>query len=370
MVGINKVYQKHGVTLYCGDMRDMMPTLPASSIDYIVTDPPYGFGFLEKKWDSETPGFVSWCPALDVCKPGASLLAFGGTRTYHRLTCAIEDAGWEIRDCLMWLQGQGMPKAGDIGKLIDKAKGPAPLAAKFTGWAASLKPSWEPIILATKSVDGTLAHDAERWGVAGLNIDACRISTAGETIHCPQSDPANRAGVVGTNLGFTKSDKGSFQAAQRESIRKTRELGRWPANLLLDEEAAATLDAQAGLRTSGMMKPGQKRHQGGGYHGNMPTEATATGTYGDSGGASRFFYCPKITKKERGEGNDHPTVKPLALMKWLLTLCSTPDGGLVLDPFAGSGSTLLAARALGRECIGVELDPHNCEIIVSRLENP
>ena len=156
--------------------------------------------------------------------------------------------------------------------------------------------------------------------------------------------------------------------------RPSEALGRWPANLLLDEESASLLDAQTGVLTSGMMKPGQKRKrsagENGGYHGNMPDEATARGTYGDSGGASRFFYCPKITKKERGEGNDHPTVKPLALMKWLLTLCSTPDGGCLLDPFAGSGSTLLAARALGRECIGIELDPHNCDIAVSRLENP
>ena len=173
------IYQKHGVTLYCGDLRDVLPTLPASSVDYVVTDPPYGLGFMEKDWDHEVPGPVFWQAIDRVCKPGSALLAFGGTKTYHRLTCAIEDAGWEIRDCLMWLQGQGMPKAGDIGKLIDKAKGACLLAAKFTGWATALKPSWEPIVLASKGVDGTLAQNAEKWGVAGLHIDVRGLPVVG-----------------------------------------------------------------------------------------------------------------------------------------------------------------------------------------------
>jgi site-specific DNA-methyltransferase (adenine-specific) len=395
----------------------VLPTLPEASVDFVVTDPPYGLGFMGHDWDHGVPGVPYWQAIIRVCKPGALLLAFGGTRTYHRLTCAIEDAGWEIRDCLMWLYGSGMPKCGDIGKLIDKAKGakrevvgtklgqpgysladngrtnevygnlhnpatecaitaPATeLGARFTGWAMALKPAFEPIILAMKSMDGTIAHNAETWDVAGMNIDACRIPTVGEVIHCPQSDLARRSGIVGTDLGITKSDKERFQAAQRESICKTQQLGRWPANLLLDEEAAALLDEQTGTLKSGLMKAGQQRNRSrgeGGYHGDFPDMATDHNTYGDTGGASRFFYVAKAAKKERnpdqGPKNDHPTVKPLKLMEYLLTLLSTPTGGVVLDPFAGSGSTLLAAKRLGRPCIGIELEEHNCEIAVSRLK--
>jgi hypothetical protein len=210
-------FDQDSLTLYCGDLREVLPTLPEASVDFVVTDPPYGLGFMEKDWDHDVPGPDYWRAVARVCKPGALMLAFGGTRTYHRLICAIEDGGWEIRDCLMWLYGQGFPKAADVGKMIDKAKGavrevvgtkigqpgysladngrtnevygdlhnpeaecaitaPAtPEAARWTGWANSLKPAWEPIVLAMKPLDGTLAHNAETWGVAGMNIDAARI---------------------------------------------------------------------------------------------------------------------------------------------------------------------------------------------------
>ncbi len=213
--------QRDNLRLYCGDLRAVLPTLPATSVDFVVTDPPYSLNFMEKEWDKAIPGPEYWRAIARVCKPGAMMLAFGGTRTYHRLTCAIEDAGWEIRDCLMWLYGQGMPKCGDIGKLIDKSKGakrrvvgtklgqpgyslanngrtnevygdlhnpeaecavtaPAtPEAARWTGWAMALKPAWEPIVLAMKPLDGTIAHNALTWGVAGMNIEACRIGTEG-----------------------------------------------------------------------------------------------------------------------------------------------------------------------------------------------
>jgi len=349
-----------------------------------------------------------WAKAcLRVTKPGGLLLAFGGTRTYHRLTCAIEDAGWEIRDCLMWLYGQGFPKSADIGKLIDKAKGaerqvigdkldrpgyhlhegkgngcygggkglhapgtdarlkaaqitaPAtPEAAKWTGWAMALKPAWEPIVLAMKPMEGTIANNVLAWGVAGMNIDACRLDTPPRTTHADGNHIGNRNGATSYRIG---AEGYAFPGAS----------GRYPANLLLDEEAAVQLDAQTGTLTSGKMKAGQKRKASkgeGGYHGDFPDEATATDTYGDSGGASRFFYQAKATKRERGPGNDHPTVKPLALMRYLLTLLSTPDGGVILDPFAGSGSTLVAAQKLGRRCIGIELTEHNCEIARKRLQ--
>jgi len=444
-------FQTDLTTLHPGDLREVLPGLPPNSIDCVCTDPPYGLGFMKKDWDHEVPGPEYWRAIARVCKPGAFLLAFGGTRTYHRLVCAIEDASWEIRDCLLWLYGQGFPKASDIGRLIDKAKGakrevvgtklgrpgysladngrtnevygdlhspeaecaitaPAtPEAAIWTGWAMALKPAWEPILLAMKPMDGTIAANALAWGVAGLNIDASRI-------------PCDYAAEYGEKwLSSGKGKAGPWHGTEYEETRTVAErvspLGRWPANVLLDEEAAAQLDAQTGILTSGMMKPGQQRKRSkgkGGYHGDFPDEATATGTHGDAGGASRFFYCAKSSRQERNlgladffwhqpdrstdwqritqaeydrladeneaaeaagrrpphalsQGNAHATVKPQALMSYLLTLLSTPSGGVVLDPFAGSGSTLLAAQRLGRRSIGVELGRENCEIIQARL---
>jgi site-specific DNA-methyltransferase (adenine-specific) len=354
---------------------------------------------MEKGWDHDVPGPAYWQAIARVCKPGALLLAFGGTRTHHRLACAIEDAGWEIRDCLMWLYGQGFPKAADVGKMIDKAKGavrevvgtklgqrgysladngrtneiygdlhnpeaecaitaPAtPEAAKWTGWAAALKPAWEPIVLAMKPMDGTQAHNALTWGVAGMNIDAARI---GENPGYKYNADRN-----GTTFHGKQGERIKQSAAKKGSQFIESSKGRWPANLLLDEDAAAQLDAQTGTLTSGSNNVRTK--PGDGYHGDIGKAGDVQVSYGDSGGASRFFYCGKATKKERGPGNDHPTVKPLDLMKYLLTLLSTPDGGVILDPFAGSGTTLLAAKQLGRRCIGIELTEHNCEIVRGRL---
>ena len=404
---IRPYFEKDDITVYQGDLLDVLPQLPEASVDCVVTDPPYGLRFMEKGWDHDVPGPAYWQAISRVCKPGALLLAFGGTRTHHRLTCAIEDTGWEIRDCLMWLHGQGFPKSLDISKAIDKAAGavrevigasrsidcvergytkvystkaensgfgtsrtfglgipitaPAtPEAAKWNGWGTALKPAWEPIVLAMKPLDGTFATNAEKHGVAGLNIDASRIGTDDLVCnHARSSEAAKSKGKYGDSC------------AQTTHQTVSQRLGRFPANLLLDEEAAQQLDTQTGTITSGKMKAGQQRNQSkgkGGYHGDFPETATANGTYGDSGGASRFFYCAKANKSERGPGNDHPTVKPLDLMKYLLTLVSTPNGGVILDPFAGSGTTALAAQQLGRRCICVELDKHNCDITVARLE--
>ena len=454
-------YEKNGITLYHGDLRDVLPqALQPSTVDFVVTDPPYGLGFMEKEWDFDVPGPAYWKTIARVCKPGALLLAFGGTRTWHRLVGAIEDAGWEIRDCLMWLYGQGFPKSLDISKALDKAAGAArevvgrrsqpdirgdsyqnrqrhgkagnveildtipatELAKRWNGWGSSLKPAWEPIVLAMKSLDGTFAQNAQHHGVAGMNIDGCRIAC----------DYAAEYGEKWLSSG--KGKAGPWHATEYEETRSVAErvspLGRWPANLLLEHHPECrqvgttvlrgdsrgncagrrpggfgdvgadsgdgepnarvygnevvplyechpdcpvrVLDAQTGTLSSGKMKAGQQRNRSkgeGGYHGDFPDTASAAGTYGDSGGASRFFYCGKATKKERGPGNDHPTVKPLDLMGYLLTLLSTPTGGVILDPFVGSGTTLVAAKKLGRPCIGVELDAHNCDIAVARLES-
>jgi len=353
------------ITLYHGDCLKVMATMPENTFDWVCTDPPYGLSFMGKGWDYEVPGPEYWRAVLRVCKPGAMLMAFGGTKTFHRLTCAIEDTDWEIRDMLMWLYSSGMPKCGDIGKLIDKSKGAErkvvgtklgspgysladngqtnevygnphnpqaecditapgiPEAAKWTGFASALKPAFEPIILAMKPLDGTQAHNALTWGCCGMNIDASRIQYDNEDIDFTRVQDGN---IFGSGAVYGHGGK------QKETTPLYKPNGRWPSNVLLDEEAAVQLD-------------------------------------GDSGGASRFFYCSKASKRERGEGNNHATVKPLDLMKYLLTLLSTPTGGLILDPFAGSGTTLLAAKQLGRSCIGIELDEHHCEIIKGRLDD-
>jgi site-specific DNA-methyltransferase (adenine-specific) len=384
-------YCADNIVLYHGDLREVLPqTVQPNTVDFVVTDPPYGLGFMEKDWDFNVPGPTYWKTIAAACKPGALLLAFGGTRTWHRLVGAVEDAGWEIRDCLMWLYGQGMPKCGDIGKMIDKSKGakrevvgskldrpgyhlhenkggscygggkglhapgtdarlrasqitaPAtPEATQFTGFAMALKPAWEPIVLAMKQMDGTIAHNALTWGVAGLNIDATRIACDGGS---PSQQRREGKVPAGNYNGWNVPSRNGYN-----DRRPGEALGRWPTNVLLDDEAAVLLDKQRG-RADDVQT------------GNMQT--------GNSDGVSRFFYCSKACRRERnpkGMKNDHPTVKPLALMEYLLTLLSTPTGGVILDPFAGSGTTLIAAKKLGRPCIGVELDAHNCEIAKARI---
>ena len=298
-------------TLHTGDCRDVMATLSAESVDAIVCDPPYGLSFMGKGWDHGVPGVDFWVEALRVLKPGGHLIAFGGTRTYHRLAVAIEDAGFEVRDCLMWLYGSGFPKSHN-------------LRGEWQGWGTALKPAYEPVILARKPLRGTVADNMAQWGTGGLNIDATRVGDEG---------------------------------------------GRWPANVILDEEAAAALDAQSGI-----------------------------------GGASRFFYTAKASRSEReagldgvevkqagsvrghnkhkprlaGDGrvnpqitepqraNHHPTVKPIALMRYMIRLV-VPRGAVVLDPFMGSGSTGCAAMVEGMQFIGIDIIPEYVEIARLRL---
>jgi DNA modification methylase len=364
-----------------GDCLQIMPTLAENSIDTIITDPPYGLTFMGKEWDRGVPGEPFWREALRVAKPGAFLLAFGGTRTYHRLACAIEDAGWEIRDCLMWLYGSGFPKSMDISKAIDKAAGakrevirttssggykrlmtanveqgfrPADyyedgnkftskeavtdLAKQWNGWGTALKPAWEPIILAMKPLDGTYVANATKHGVAGLNIDGGRIPLNGER------PPSGSGDMRGRNT-FAQDEW--TQTHMANGGNKTPEGGRWPANVILDEEAGVILDAQSGTLTSG--KPTGKRKGTSGQSGIYSSDS-------NRGGASRFFYCAKASKKEKGADNTHPTVKPLALMEYLCRLTATPTGGIVLDPFMGSGTTGVAAKNTGRDFIGIEMD--------------
>jgi site-specific DNA-methyltransferase (adenine-specific) len=299
------------------------------------------------------------------------------------LTCAIEDAGFEIRDCLSWLYGSGFPKSLDVSKAIDKAAGAerpvtgvakgagssntaalgvfAPeyaatdaatdAAKQWEGWGTALKPAWEPIIMARKPIQGTVAENVQRYGTGAINVDGCRIATDEDTarVRALVKDTAAPFGK-----GYAMGGNGS-------------ELGRWPANVALDEEAARLLDQQSGVIAGGDGRDWSAGPVHGTGAGATFLQQKPTGQhYSDTGGASRFFYTAKASRSERGEGNTHPTVKPLSLMRWLVTMVTPPDG-CVLDPFMGSGTTLLAAKGLGFRAIGIEMDESYCAIAANRL---
>jgi site-specific DNA-methyltransferase (adenine-specific) len=336
------------VTLHLGDCLDVMRGMPDACVDAVVTDPPYGLAFMGKHWDHGVPGVAFWVEALRVAKPGAHILAFGGTRTFHRLACAIEDAGWQIKDCLSWLYGSGFPKHKTL-----------------------LKPAWEPVVMAAKA------------GARVVNVDACRIGN--ESTRRPMGLLTSK-GIPG----------GGFGAPERLGNRPIvgvsgSDSGRWPANVCLDEEAAAVLDAQSGMSVSRIGKPRASNAPGNGYG------MTHTGAeYADSGGASRFFYVAKASRSEREAGlreafsatmgagigerehrpdeprawvrNHHPTVKPVTLMRWLVRLV-TPIGGTVLDPFMGSGTTGIACVREGRSFSGIEREESYFDIAQARIRH-
>ncbi len=259
------------MTITHGDCLEVMRSYPDNHFSGILTDPPYGLSFMGKSWDHSVPGKEFWIEALRICKPGAMMLCFGGTRTYHRLACAIEDAGWEIRDCLQWVYGSGFPKSHNKFGL--------------KGYGTALKPAYEPILLCMSPVEGTFAHNSWKWGQAGINIDGCRI-------------------------GNEKIEKGNFGRKQDENkslykiglgISESKQFskGRWPANILFDEDAANMLDEQSGVSKS------QRSYRGNTkifpVISNWVGESTIRG-HNDSGGASRFFYCAKASSAERNRG--------------------------------------------------------------------
>jgi DNA modification methylase len=325
-----------------GDCLKSLDGIPP--VDSIVTDPPYGISFMGNSWDHGVPGVDFWRGFLAHSKPGAHLLAFGGTRTFHRLTCAIEDAGWEIRDCLMWVYGTGFPKSHN-------------LKGEWEGWGTTLKPAWEPIILARKPISGTVEGNAHTHGTGALNIDACRVEPTGES--------SSRDGEESRDARYT--DRGATNFAATPGPRGGDAKGRWPANLIHDgSEDVVDLfphskDGVAVQRN----RDGEVHNQIYGKYKKPPGEDVG---YGGSGSASRFFYCAKPSKSERGEGNNHPTVKPIALMRYLCRLI-TPPGGVVLDPFAGSGTTGVAAKLEGFRFIGVEMEKAFSEIAESRISS-
>lgn len=295
-------YADGTVSLYYGDCIDVMRQMPDSSVDSIVTDPPYGLGFMGKAWDDLPPGLPFAQECLRVLKPGGHILAFGGTRTSHRLVCAIEDAGFEIRDSIAWLYGTGMPKSLNLV---------GPDGVK-TGWGTGLKPSHEPIAVGRKPIIGTVAANVAEFGTGALHIEATRVG-----------DGADRS--TGGANGSTGYEGGWRDRPARPTG------GRWPTNIALDESQSATL--------------------------------------GDVGRYfPAFHYQSKAPRSERVsiDGASHPTVKPLDLMRWLARLV-TPPGGIVLEPFAGSGTTVEACILEDFRCIAIEREGDYLPLILERI---
>jgi DNA modification methylase len=494
------------VILYAGDCIEVMRQMPEASVDAIVTDPPYGLEFMGKDWDApwkndgdvlddpasvggfqdgaggnpysrsrirygRSSGFQTWTEswareAFRILKPGGHLLAFAGTRTYHRMASGVEDAGFEIRDCIAWMYGSGFPKSLDVSKAIDKAHpriglfdafakhlkesriaaglsqkdiashfpsrtggitgcvwnwenamnvptreqwsvlqslldltdewtslidrveaerevvgkhsgdmgglggerlgagagditAPAtPEAGKWNGWGTALKPAFEPIVVARKPLIGTVAANVLEHGTGALNIDACRIEG--------DMSGGNWGGKQGTSIGYGGNTEGSgYQTIQNNA-------GRWPANIALDATAANILDQQSGHQKDGTATRRNLPDSGAKQKIDLkaPAKRGHDVTFGGEGGASRFFYTAKASRHDRNQGalaeNTHPTVKPTELMRWLIRLV-TPPGGIILDPFGGSGSTGLAARAENTRCILIEREPEYLQIIRDRL---
>ena len=488
------------------------------SVDSAVTDPPYGLSFMGKEWDHGLPSVPFWRQVIRVLRPGAYLLAFGGTRTFHRLACAIEDAGFEIRDCVMWVYGTGFPKSLDVSKAIDKAAGakreaigagpfasrrvhsgggrttrdfdhdgqtltaPATDAAKqWDGWGTALKPAWEPIIVARKPLDGTVAANVLEHGTGALNIDATRVPTSldyvgnnyGDSTVCTYcgrkvyrasrtkdthnpvssaSEHDQRSGLPSNEYAHAPDDLGSLDSSvdyrasdhydderirdaevddqvvsqqqddvdtlriRRAKVERNRvdlskpcehcttpdieNKGRWPANLIHDgSDEVAELFPQT---TSGKLSPENNVKASTGWSGGSYADRVKSTFLPSSGSAARFFYCAKASRKERDLGlesqpvlsggeltnrkdgspgtkspragagrtsggrNIHPTVKPVALMRYLCRLVTRP-GGLILDPFMGSGSTGVAAKLEGFSFVGVEIDEDYCKIARKRI---
>ena len=391
-------YEDQGVTLYHGDCIEVMRGLTDNSVHAVVTDPPYGLEFMGKDWDSFKPTsshaeartrrasevtpkgqghttsagaflaagvngytagipFQMWCQewateALRVLKPGGYMIAFGGSRTWHRLAVAVEDAGFEIRDSIAWLYGSGFPKGVN-------------LTGEFEGWGTGLKPAFEPIVVGRKPLGQTVAANMAEHGTGAIHIAASRVGDGSE------SKP--REGEASANRRYT--EEGAVNLAALPGVRNGSPDGRWPANVLLEQSQADALDVQTGVLTSGLFKGKRNADKFRNAYGEFKGSDEPVETYGDSGGASRFFptfhYEAKAPGAERPDvdGVQHPTVKPLDLMRWLVRLVASP-GAIILEPFAGSGTTLEACLLEGFEVIGIEREETYLPLIMQRIKKP
>ena len=415
---MKKYSESDNYILYQGNMLDMLQEIKENSIDSIVTDPPYELNFMNKGWDNSGIAFQkeTWQKCYDVLKPGGYLLAFGGSRTYHRIACAIEDAGFEIRDCIMWLYGSGFPKSMNIGLAIDKKNGievknnytganfknnvygkvmgggitieTQKAQNKWNGWGTCLKPAYEPIIVARKPFKGSLVDNVIENSVGGLNIDECRVPFNGDKWKTQKS--------VKTSRAFQ-----SEETTTANGLCEANSNGRFPANVILTydendfDEVCGNMPYTKGGNRKNTIATRKSDKTSFGYEINTRNE------FNDSGSASRYFYCAKASKKDRDEGldvfkentiddgrnksidnpfqrgetlrkNTHPTVKPTELMQYLIRLV-TPKNGIVLDPFMGSGSTGKAVMYENKErnanykFIGIELTEEYLPIAEARI---
>jgi site-specific DNA-methyltransferase (adenine-specific) len=372
-----------GAKVFHGSNLDVLPLMADNSVDSIVCDPPYELGFMGKSWDSSGIAYSVelWRECLRVLKPGGHLLAFGGSRTWHRVAVAIEDAGFEMRDSIAWLYGSGFPKSHNVALGIDKLNGAEnrgraiPTAssyqasdvneenkltsnpveayeaksdesAKWQGWGTALKPAVEPIIVARKPLEGTVAQNVLKYGTGGLNIDASRIG----------SEERVNGGM--SSLGVMHDDNWIPKDVSSTVT------GRWPANLILDETTAEMLDEQADASRFFYIAKANKRDRNEGLDGLPAKGKVFNGHNPESAGLAKGSVEDKFTTQPAQ--NFHPTVKPTTLMEYLIKLV-TPEGGTVLDPFTGSGSTGKAALLNGFEFIGIELTPDYLPIIEGRL---
>ena len=434
-----------------GECLKALKKMDSNSIDTIITDPPYGLSFMGKKWDYDVPSVEIWQEALRVLKPGGTALIFAGSRTQHRMAVNIEDAGFILKDTILWVYGSGFPKATDISKNIDKKAGAerevigkysppdgskarttqqgykadyvgtdhttcnmascsnitAPTtdeAKEWDGWKShGLKPAYEPILVCMKPNEGSYADNALKWGVAGLNIDAGRVEVDGTEDRSRDNSKCK--------------DNDFFKGKKRINVEIPKDLGRFPANFIHDgSEEVVELFPINNTKGSGIRKNKKNPYGDSRIWSVSNTPAQNTAGYTDSGSAARFFYCAKVSKAERNIGcedleekryldkigchgvkpgsaekimkeqgctekevneiihqkatnkNSHPTVKPIKLMEYLCNLTSTPKGGIVLDPFAGSGSTGLACQNTNRDFILIEREQEYIEIIRARLK--
>lgn len=320
-------------SLYAGKCRDVLRDMPVNTFDSVVCDPPYALKFMGLRWDYKIPDVEDWKEHLRVLKPGGFLLAFAAPRTQHRMACNIEDAGFEIRDSIAWMYGQGMPKSG------------------------GLKPAHEPIIVAKKPGKGVK-----------LNIDSCRVQASA-------SDRAKVDSLVRVREGSERNAYGAFVRDNVNEVIAPHEGGRYPANIIhdgSDEIISLFPNNNPGCKphrvTAGAESVKALQAKGWGFSGS---DKVAGYDDGDNLSAARFFYCAKPNKQDRNEGtsngNNHPTVKPTELMRYLCRLV-TPAGGLILDGFMGSGSTGKAAILEGFGFVGIDLDPANVETARERIE--